>query len=425
VVHSEEPIVVIRIEGNVTTFNETLFAEQLASTLGIDPSRIIINRFYEGSVVIEWTVTPTENETSADVVNNFFEILSNQPQQFEEQGLVVYSAAVVEEPTSTSGSTTGPGFSDPVVTVLLTSETISNRLPFIITFTTYTTQYFILQNPRVVSLPYSGSYSVEAVSTQLQGDVYIQSWKFLYSPNGTCVLNGDYKFEFDVFPPGVTMNTTVVTLSLQSQDFCGTLVDTEVYGTVDLYCNRSGSASPYTCTTNQDLYFSINIETGWVVSSLGIVSLTFDGVLLPSSFTNTIYLDPQTQGTKLTGHFNLSSSFFPPLNTVHPLVFTVSLQYANPSVNKRGISIDSRPSKIAIAADLAIKEKPSEHSEHSSSGSVPSSSIHSAWASALIGASVAFLVVFGAICVAVYMAKRRAKQRRYETEEVDLPTIVE
>jgi hypothetical protein len=142
----------------------------------------------------------------------------------------------------------------PNVTGAIVNERITNTFPFEIQIATFTTKNATLTNPVLVHDPYEGNYTIFGNSSldQYHNGVVTQIWTFLITPIGTCILNADFQFQWEVV--GYNGLQFPLTFHFNTQNFCGQVVNTSLIGAVELFSDVSLSTPSTTFAKGDSAY---------------------------------------------------------------------------------------------------------------------------------------------------------------------------
>jgi hypothetical protein len=148
-------------------------------------------------------------------------------------------------------------------------QDVENSKPFHIVFLTLTTDNVTLVSGELIHAPYGLNYTLWLNVSQntLKGSITTQYWYFEYPlkrmtflltyssyyPTQTCVLDGVYTFEFlTTFGYNYTVSFT-----LNSQNFCGTVVNATVVGTLDVFADDARELPQTVFLEGDAMYFTV------------------------------------------------------------------------------------------------------------------------------------------------------------------------
>jgi len=272
-----------------------------------------------------------------------------------------------------------------------------------------------VNNGTLTSNPYQGNWSLSTNATlnQVQNDVVTQIWTFLFSPVGTCQLDGDYVFSFDIIGyPGVEAS---VTFHLTSQYFCGQVVNTSALGQVEFFSDESLSEVATSFQTNSNAYVLITVESGFLISEVIVTNATVNNQNYP------LYLlgEQRQVNYGVTFSQELTEQLFDQNENV--LEYVVEITYSSngkKSIERR--DSNGQPSSVTIKSTLTVKI-PSSSTSNTQGASQQLESSNNAHKSNSASIAIPIGIVCGitgitAAGIVFFVLWRRRKQQKQPKE---------
>jgi len=234
-----------------------------------------------------------------------------------------------------------------------------------------------LDSGSLASAPYQGNWSLttNASNNEEHNDIITQMWTFEFTPVGTCQLNGDYEFTFDILG---WQGVPALTFDLVSQYFCGEIANTSLLGHVAFFSDATLSKLQTSFEANSTAFVLITTQSAFSISDVLVLNFTVNGEVYPEYL-----MGVQRQvNFGVTFSIDLTDTYF--LANSNTLDFEVGVSYSN----KKRSDSSSKPSHVTVQTSLEyLVPGVNNTATNPSQSNIPSSSTASSSSSSSISYS--------------------------------------